>query len=177
MAIDFEFITGNSSLFEIVLPLVLIFTIIFAVLQSTKILGGKKNIDAVISLVFGLFLIRSTKAIEVINAFLPNIALVVIVILMILLLIGVFLGEKTEWAHGFKGLAAIIAIVLVLWIFGETYWKSRFGIPNIFDGLSSQTKGILVFIAILIVVIYFVTREGGEKKNKWEQLGDTIFKK
>ncbi len=176
MAIDLRFITGNDTLFEIILPLVLIFTIVFAVLQSTNILGGKKNIDSIIALVFGFLLIRSTKAVEVINSFLPNISLTIIVILMILLVIGVFLGEKAEWAHGLKGFAALIAVIVVLWIFGASYFK-KLGVPNVFGNLSSETKGILIFIAVLIILIYFVTREEGEKKNRWEELGETIFNK
>jgi len=179
MAIDFRFLTSNNSLFEIILPLVLIFTVVFAVLQATKILGGKKNIDAILALVFGFFLIQSTKAVGVINAFLPNIALVIIVILMILLVIGVFLGERAEWAHGLKGFAAIVSLIVVLWIFSANYWN-RFGLPNLFRGLSSDTKGIIVFIAVLVIVIFFVTREEGSRKKlseRLDELGGYIFKK
>jgi len=179
MAVDFSFITGSNDFFEILLPLVLIFTIVFAILQTTKILGGRKNIDAIIGVVLGLLLVRSTKAVDVINSFLPNVALTMVVILMILLVIGVFLGEKTEWAHGLKAFAAIVSVILVLWIFSESYWR-RFGVPTLFGNLSSDTKGVLVFIAILIIVIFFVTREesGGKKfSERLDNLGEAIFKR
>ena len=86
MAVDFSFLTDNNSVFELLLPFVLIFTIIFAILQATKILGAKKNIDAIIAIVFGLLLIRSTAAVQTINRFLPNVSLAIIVLLMILLI-------------------------------------------------------------------------------------------
>ena len=177
MAIDLNFLLRNDALFDIVLPFILIFTIVFAVMQTTKILGGKRNIDAIIGLVFGFLLIRNQTIVETINRFLPNIALLIVVILMILLVIGVFAGEY-EWATGIKGLAAVLAVIIVLWIFGASYW-SRYGIPNIFSGLSSETKGILAFLAILIVVVFFVTREGKEKGfgERLEDFGKTIFKK
>ena len=177
MAYDLSFILRNDSLFDIILPFVLIFTIVFSVMQTTKILGGKKNIDAIIGLVFGFLLIRNQTIVETINRFLPNISLLIVVILMILLVIGVFGGEY-EWSQGLKGIAAVLAVIVVLWIFGESYWQ-RFGVPDIFSGLSSETKGILVFLAILIVIIYFVTREGEGKKfqERVEDIGKAIFKK
>lgn len=178
MAIDFDFILRNDALFEIILPFVLVFTIVFAVFNTTKILGGKKNIDAVISIVLGLLIIRNKNIIDTINRFLPNVALAIIVILMILLVLGVFLGKEYEWADGMKGFAAVVSLVLVLWIFGSSYWN-RLGIPNIFSGLGSETKGILIFIAILVIVVWLVSRDDKEKtsgRELYEKFGKSIFK-
>ncbi len=178
MAIDFRFITQNDSLFEMLLPFILIFSIIFAVLQATKILGGKKNIDAIIGIVFGLLLIRSTVAVDAINRFLPSVSLAVLVILMVLLVLGVFLGGKVEWAGGMKSIAVVLSIIIVLWIFSESYWR-RFGLPNVFGTLSSQTKGIIVFIVLLVIVVSYVSRDEENKKGiggRLKDVGDAIFK-
>lgn len=179
MAVDFDFLVRNDSLFEIILPFILIFAIIFAILQATKILGGKKNIDSVVSIVFGLLLVRNQVAVEAINKFLPNVSLAIIVVLMVLLLLGVFLGKEYEWAGGMKLLSAVVSVIVVLWIFSASYW-TRFGIPNIFSGLSSETKGVIIFIVLLIIVVAFVTRDEGERKklkDVLEDLGESIFKK
>lgn len=177
MAVDLSFLTRNE-VFDILLPFILIFAIIFAVLQTAKILGGKKNIDAIVSIVFGLLLIRSEVAINTINRFLPNVALAIIVVLMILLLLGVFLGKDYEWASGMKFIAAILSLIVVLWIFGASYWN-RFGVPNIFGNLSSETKGIILFIVILIIIVAAV---GGEDKDtkmgsRFKKIGESIFEK
>ncbi len=178
MALDFSFLLSNDSLFEIILPFALVFAIVFAVLNTTKILGGRKNIDVIVAIVIGLLLIRNRNIVDTINVFLPNVSLAIVVILMFLLVIGVFLGKEYKWADGIKGLAAIVSLVLVLWIFGASYW-GRFGIPNIFGNLSSETKGIIAFIAILIIVVWFVSREESDKKSGkelFEQFGKSIFK-
>ena len=177
MAVDFSFLTDNNSVFELLLPFVLIFTIIFAILQATKILGAKKNIDAIIAIVFGLLLIRSTVAVQTINRFLPNVSLAIIVVLMILLLLGIFLGKEYKWASGMKGIAALLSAVVVLWIFSGSS-LSRFGIPNVFGGLSSETKGIIVFIVVLIIIVSFVSRDESKKKgggDRLKDLGKSIF--
>ena len=135
------------------------------------------SVDALISIVFGLLLIRSTTAVETINRFLPNVSLAILVILMVLLVIGVFLGEF-EWASGMKSLAVVLSILIVLWIFSESYWK-RFGIPNIFGTLSPETKGIIVFIVILIIIVSYVSRDEEDKKGfgqRLDNIGRSIIK-
>ncbi|MBM3199831.1 hypothetical protein FJZ53_02750, partial [Candidatus Woesearchaeota archaeon] len=51
--------------FDVVLPFLLVFTIVFAVLEKTKIFGGgkesKKNINAMIAFVFALFFVSATN--------------------------------------------------------------------------------------------------------------------
>ena len=180
MAFDLNFLLRNDSLYKIILPFALIFAIIFALLQMTGVLGKKKNIDAIVAIVLAFLVINNTNIVGTISRFLPNVALAILVFLMIILVIGVFLGEKaTEWSNFFKGLVAVVSIIVVLWIFGESF-LGRFGLPRIFGGLSSNTKGIIVFLIILIVIVLLVTREGGEKKKLTERLddlGDIIFKK
>ena len=52
---------------EYVLPFVLVFTLIFAVLQKTKLLGDNtQQIDAIIGLVIGLFLIAFPAARDIV---------------------------------------------------------------------------------------------------------------
>ena len=47
---------------DFLLPFALVFTLIFAILQKTKLLGdGKKQVDAIIGLVVGVFYLKSRK--------------------------------------------------------------------------------------------------------------------
>ena len=52
---------------EVLLPFLLVFTVVFAILQKTSILGkGKKQIDAIVSLVVGLIVVAFGYATNVI---------------------------------------------------------------------------------------------------------------
>ena len=73
--------------FDVFLPFVLIFTLSFAILNKSQILGAKKNIDAIVALVIGLLLVQNQNIVGIINTFLPNVSLVLVVILMFLLVI------------------------------------------------------------------------------------------
>ncbi len=181
MAIDLSFLLGNTDLFNILLPFALVFAIVFATLSATKILGGNKGAQVIVSVVIGLLLVRNQMIVGVINEFLPNVSLAIIVILMTLLVIGLILGHGYEWADGVKTLAAVFSVIAVIWIFFGATLERNFGITNFFENLSSETKGILIFVLGLIIVVWYVTREeekeGKGLKGFLDRLGGIIEKK
>ena len=63
-----ETILSSPIISEAVLPFILIFTVVFAILQKSSILGkDKKQIDAMVALVFGLITITFARAVGIIN--------------------------------------------------------------------------------------------------------------
>jgi len=86
------------GLTDVLLPFLLIFTLVFAVLQKTKILGeDKKNFNVVIALVMSLTVViphasggypLNYDPVNIINAFLPGISLVIVAVVMLFVLIG-----------------------------------------------------------------------------------------
>ena len=94
---------GEVGLYDIVLPFLLVFTIFFAVLEKSKILGvetvggretPKKNINAMVAFVVAFLVIASTKLVGVINTFMANIVLLLILGFSFLMLVGVFFSDK-----------------------------------------------------------------------------------
>ncbi|MFH0936379.1 MAG: hypothetical protein V1815_01715 [Candidatus Woesearchaeota archaeon] len=150
--------------FDVFLPFVLIFTISFAVLQKAKILGDKKNINAVVALVIGLLLVQNQNIVNIINTFLPNISLVLVVILMFLLVVGIFVGGEKRWDTGGWYVAAIIiSIIFVGWSFFASSVSDRWNLPYWLTNIDSQTISVIIFIAIFLIVIYWISKE--EKKT------------
>ncbi len=147
----------NERLFsDFLLPFVLVFAVIFAILQTTKILGAKKNIDAVVAIVFGLLLVRNQKIVDFISNFLPNISVALLAILAVLLIGGLIIGKEMKFGKNFKAWAIVFAIVLVVWIFRSDF----FGASGF---LSPQTKGIIAFVLIIVALIGFL---GGEEETE-----------
>ena len=84
---------------DFLLPFILVFTIIFAVMQKTKILGDKKNFNVIIALVLALIFVvphitgsypLGYDPVQVMNESLPSISLVSVAAIMLLLLMGIF---------------------------------------------------------------------------------------
>ena len=110
----------SSGLYEIALPFLLIFTIVFAILEKTKIFGIDKNneprskINAVIAIILGLLIVNQFEIVDRLNLFLPKVSLFIVVAIMFLILLGVF-GARVE--SGFSGvllgLAAIVSLLVI----------------------------------------------------------------
>jgi hypothetical protein len=169
----------NFGLFDVLLPFMLVFVIIYAVLTKTKILGEKKQFNVAIALVMALFTIVATPVIEIINKAIPNVSIVIVAVIMVLILIGV-MGGQVSWIGGsLSGWIALISFGVVAYIFARSAGWDGSRLPNWLSWLDDpQTRATLIVVLVFGVVIYYVTKEekpdeGGSKLMK--SLGD-MFK-
>jgi len=117
-----ETIFSNPLFKDIVLPFLLVFTIVFAILEKTKLLGdGKKQIDAIVALVVGLIFVGFSTATSIVSRLVPFLAVALIILFIVMLVFG-FVGgkEKDVLGRGVKialgvvfGIAFVIAILFV----------------------------------------------------------------
>jgi hypothetical protein len=170
------------GIMDVILPFILVFTIVFAVLQKTKILGTeedgkkpKKNFNAVIALVMGLGVVvphitgsyptESSDVVNIINSALPNISVVLIAVVMMLLMIGVFGGGVDFSKSGAAGWAVAFAIAATIFIFGTAaYW---WDLPNWLGFLhDSDTQALIVILLVFGALIAFITADDAPKDPK-----------
>jgi hypothetical protein len=169
---------SSLGLYDIVLPFLLVYTLVFAVLQKSKLFGeDNKGINAIIALIVGLFVVRSETVVLFLTGFLPNISLFLVVILMFLLMVGLFSGEHSEWVGAAKGLAVIISLVfIVLAIFAGQV--GTFNVPRwILDFIDPQTRSTIIFVAVFAIVIAWVTSTGKKKESYFDKVIKGMGKK
>jgi len=172
----------NWGLTDVLLPFLLIFTIMFAILQKTKILGeDKKNFNVIIALVIALTVViphvtgsypPDGDIVSIMNSALPNISIVVVAIVMLLILIGILGGEASWMGGSLSGWIAIIALLIVLFIFGKAAnWYESW--PRWLWWLEDpDTQALVVIILIFGIIIWWVTKEPSEKGEKWKLFSD-----
>ena len=161
----------ETGVYEYVLPFLLVFAIMFALLEKTKVLGDDKtNINGLIAFVVGLVLIAQQGIVEIINRFLPRVSLILVVILMALVVIATIAGKKFEGFQGpWFGLLILIGLAAVIYS----------AVAGTAGGslISSQDQGTLIAIglpiAILALVFWIVTRSS--KKDKEEGAGKKLL--
>ncbi|MGV8162783.1 MAG: hypothetical protein ACP5N2_05635 [Candidatus Nanoarchaeia archaeon] len=167
---------------DVIMPFILIFTIIYAVLQKSKILGkdaeGKprKNFNVIIALVMGLAVviphvmgqknIYGVSVVDILNNALPNVALVAVIIVMILLTIGVF-GKEFDIGEGYGGFFVIAAFLVIGFIFAASAgWFKQGSLPNwLYFIYDPQFQALVVTLLVFGLIIYFITKED-KPKNK-----------
>src|SRR3989338_7636256 len=76
--------------FDVVLPFILVFAVVFAILRKISLFGENKNVDAIVSLILAAFLISSTEIVNILTGFLPRVSMIVLVLLMLILVVGIF---------------------------------------------------------------------------------------
>jgi len=177
---------------DVILPFILVFTIVFAVLQKTKILGHddtaekrpRKNFNAVLSLVMALAVVvphitgsyptPESDVVNIINSALPNISVVLIAVVMMLLMIGVFGGDVNIFKSGLGGWAVAFAVVATVFIFGTAayWWELPMWMGFLYD---SDTQALIVILLVFGALIMFITSDDSAKdKDKYsfiEELG------
>ena len=162
-----ETILSSPIISEAVLPFILIFTVVFAILQKSAILGkDKKQIDALVGLVFGLITITFARAVGIINQLLPFLAVSVILILVFLLLVALFHkdedGKEFKLSNGFKNTIMVLSFIAVaiaglVFTGAWDYLSYKFSGP---DGSSLVTNIVfIVIIAAGFLIVFFGDNE------------------
>lgn len=171
-----EFLS-DLGLFDVVLPFLLVFSVVFAILEKTEILGkGKKNINSIVALSVALITIAANGVVNTINAALPNVVLILVAILSFLMLLGLFwkeqeqekfhvFGDQEGWYYGFL-IAALIGVVLIFTnslktSSGETWLRYAWNWVTSSlggDGLSTA----IIFLVIIGVVVWYAQKSSGD---------------
>lgn len=151
--------------YDVVLPFILVFVLIFAVLQKTNIFGKEsRKYNVIIAMVVGLLFVTASKLVEVVNKMLPIVAVALAVLLGIFMIMG-FFGVK-EGGPGARILGIIaggvaIAVGLAYFLGSSSYSGEIFGdISKFLQPYWSQ----IIIVGIIIGVIAFVA-SGGKKES------------
>ncbi|MEM4263431.1 MAG: hypothetical protein QW666_00865 [Candidatus Woesearchaeota archaeon] len=146
------------GLSDVILPFILIFTIVFAVLSKIQLFAENKY-NSVISLAIALMVViphtlgkypPGMDIVTIINTALPEATLLIIAIVILLILTGLLWGEAPK-SGLFIGIVAIIAILILASIFLSTITPIPI-ISNLDPRLITLIVGILVFGLIFLYV-------------------------
>ena len=172
------------GILDVLVPFILIFTIVYAVLQKINIFAkgatdtSGKRFNAIIALAITLTAIiphvlgtypPGTDIIVIINNSLPEVVLLIVAVLLLMIMLGLVYGE---WPAGtaLAGIAAIGSAVILVGIF----LSNIITIP-ILSYLDPQLQTLIVVIIVFGLVFLYVTYESEGKKTWGEQIG-SLFK-
>ncbi len=166
---------------DVLLPFLLIFTIIFAVLEKSEILGkDKRNFSVVVALVIALTVViphttgdypQGYDAVEIINSALPSISLLAIAAISFLIIVGVF-GAQTKWiGASLSGWMAILAFIAIVVVFGSAAGWGDFYVSDYID---DDTLTLVIIILVFAILVWYITAEPGkgEKTKVLDRIRD-----
>ncbi len=167
------------GVYDVVLPFILVFTIMFAILEKTKLFGTekvkdvqytKKNLNAMMSFVVAFLVVASSKLVEAITKVSSEIIVLLLLVVFFLMMVGTFYTKediekegvalKDAWKVGFMIFIAIAILFIFLdaivaedgrtWL--EVFWDWLSGF------YTDTSVAAIVLIIAVIIFVYFVTK-------------------
>lgn len=163
-----------SGVIEIVIPFLLIFTVLYAVMKKVPIFEQNKE-KIVVALAITLLVIvphitgiisPEYDVVQIINNSLPAIVLIIFIVLMAMILLGFIKGEPVKLQETATGIVAVIALVLVAVIFARSAGYLQSGLPSWLYWLDDPHLGaLIVVIAIFALITWYITHEPKQGKG------------
>jgi len=162
---------GTIGVFDVVLPFLLVFTIVFALLERTKVFGmeevdgkkyTKKNLNSMAAFVISFLVVASSKLVNIITEVSANFVVLLFLSVLFLLLVGSFFMEKQEAVYltgGWKTLFMTIMFIGIVLIFlnATDLLDDTFGFLTGVD--QGEVVGSALLLIIMIVFIVYITAD------------------
>jgi peptidoglycan biosynthesis protein MviN/MurJ (putative lipid II flippase) len=164
----------NIGVFEFYLPFVILFAMLYGLLNKSKIFGepaGARSINLIIALGSAFFIMAYTPVGITLTGFFANFftqsAVIMVTLVVLVMMVYLILPEK-----GLEGLArtsktiAFLAMLLVVGIYISSGGLNIFpgsGVGNIDWGFGLSTEDIVIIgvIALTIFVMWYISKGGG----------------
>ena len=178
---DMIFTLQNWGVVDVILPFILIFTIVFAVMEQTGILGGKDNpknrkYSMMIALVLAFAVViphvtgayyYGFDAVEIINQALPQVGLLLVAIVMLLLTLGLWTGKKADGSKGIGKWFTLISGLIVIVIFIASMNTGVWQLPQwLWWIINSQVLALIIAILVFGIIIRFIAGDDEQDKEK-----------
>jgi hypothetical protein len=141
--------------FDYVIPFLLLFAVVFAILQKSKILGENRVIEAIVAASVGLLAIQFGFVSEFFRVIFPRFGVILSIFLVLLIIFGFFWPHDKK-SHG-SWIGWILGPALIIWAlsaWGE--WGNNSG----FGGWFTEYIWALIVLGGIVAVIILVIKSG-----------------
>ncbi len=177
---------NKLGVYDVILPFLLTFSMFFAILERTKVLGTekaegpaggemttRKNLNAMVAFCGAFFVIASSKMVAIIQESLANVVLMILVSISFLLLIGTFHSEKEEvlLQGRWKTFMMLIMFIAIVLIFAHAIPTSdgepflNFAYNYVIDHYDSTAVSAIILAVIVIGLMMWITKEPSKKQD------------
>ena len=172
------------GLFDVVLPFLLVFSIVFAILEKTMVLGVEKTksgeypkraLNTTVAFVIAMLVGATNKIVTAINKALPNVVLLLVIIISFLMLVGIFYktGEFdfSEKYKGAVGWFVFVLLILVILIFAGSIMRTEdqswlgYIADYVINNVTGPVVTSILFLIVAVVAIAYVTKSSSPSKG------------
>ena len=159
----------QSGLFvEFILPFLLVFFIVYAILEKSKLLGeDKQQVNALVAFVIGLIFVIAVQPVDFVSNMILFLTIAIIVAFVGLLLWGFISGDSGDLLENApKGLKWAIGIVLAIAVIIAVLWSAGIEVGNgswLFSQAWSKTFWTnVVFVVVIALALAVVLKSSSD---------------
>ena len=171
------------GIYDVVLPFILVFTIVYAILEKTKILGTeeiegvkytRKNMNAMTSFVIAFLVVASSKLVAIVTDVSSQVVVLLLASVFFLMLVGTFYKEEESVAleGRWRILFMVIMFIGLLIIFLQAIptktgqpWLEWFWGYIVRNWSSTGVASVILMIGI-VIFIWWIQQSPGEVKKE-----------
>ena len=177
----------SIGLYDVILPFLLVFTLMYAFLDKTRVLGSekywrtgdsepleipKKNLNAMVAFVTGLFVVLSAQLVGIINQVLAQTVLLIVLSFLVMLVVGSFMRQTDDGIYFsrdnnpvlYYGLITVsVTAIVFIFLNAITTEDGRSWLSIVFDGVrtsltgsSSEMWSVVILLLLIIGGIAFI---------------------
>jgi len=161
-------IWNDIGVFSYAIPFLLIFAVVFAILDKTKMLSGKdsenRGIIGIIAVSVALLSLQFDFVSDFFAVVFPRFGVGLALFLVILIFLGFFFApaEGKDWSHKVAWIGWVVGIGVFIWSLASwDQWTSRIG----FGGWFVENIWSIIVLGALIAVIAWATSKGDSKSS------------
>ena len=152
----------QAGFFSYLLPFLLIFALIFGILNQIQLFKENKAINAIIALVVGLISLQFPMVPMFFSEIFPRLGIGLAIILVVLIFVGMFIDpNKAGIFYILMGIGAVIVVVVLVQTAGALGWSSgQWWVDN-----WPMVVGAVFILAIIAIIVGSASRGNGTPKG------------
>lgn len=161
---------------DVVLPFLLVFTIMFAILEKTRVFGTevvegkhytKKNLNSLAAFVVAFLTVASSRLVEALTQISANVVVLLFASVFFLMLVGSFHHQTDEKGFALEGASKTLFILIIfVGLFGiflnAIKTNDKTWLQWVFDWLSQFSSNVsvatVVLIGLVVAAMLYITR-------------------
>jgi hypothetical protein len=149
------------GVFSYVLPFLLIFAVVFAVLEKGNILNNNRAINTIVSASVGLLALQFEMVPVFFANIFPKFGVFLAIVFAILFFLG-FVGYKNDGSSGFiKSIGIVAAVFVILWAMSDFWFFGNYG--GDFWWWFNDYFWSLIVLGIIVGAVIWIGKSGSTK--------------
>jgi len=166
------------GIYDVVLPFLLVFTVVFAIMEKSKVFGTektsdgpvtRKNLNSMVAFVVAFLVVASSRLVAVINETMANMVLLLMMSICFLILIGSFMKETKEGVFLEKGWATFFTVIMFIGIV-LIFLNALGWLEPAWNWLAAHYDSTVVASVLLVAgmvgFVYWIVKEPSKKKDE-----------